>query len=97
MIGTSPDTLALEADVFWVSVAGHNPVEFLKSYAGRIPMVHLKNKAEGMGVQFNETGFCEAPGGRSWCAGDERWARKRGGQAFGHWCAAIHSPQYHSE
>jgi sugar phosphate isomerase/epimerase len=54
MRGTSPDTLALEADVFWVSVAGHNPVEFLKSYAGRIPMVHLKNKAEGMGVQFNE-------------------------------------------
>jgi sugar phosphate isomerase/epimerase len=54
MSGTSRDTLALEADIFWVSVAGHDPVEFLKSYAGRIPMLHLKNKAEGMGVQFNE-------------------------------------------
>jgi sugar phosphate isomerase/epimerase len=54
MSSTSRDILALEADVFWVSVAGHDPVEFLKSYAGRIPMLHLKNKAEGMGVQFNE-------------------------------------------
>jgi sugar phosphate isomerase/epimerase len=54
MSGTSPDVLALEADVFWVSVAGHDPVEFLKRYAGRVPMLHLKNKAEGMGVQFNE-------------------------------------------
>src|SRR3954471_5676797 len=54
MSGTSPDVLALEADVFWVSVAGHDPLEFLKSYAGRVPMLHLKNKAEGMGVQFNE-------------------------------------------
>src|SRR4051812_49308795 len=32
MSGTSPDVLALEADVFWVSVAGHDPLEFLKSY-----------------------------------------------------------------
>ena len=54
MSGTSRDILALEADVFWISVAGHDPVEFLKSYAGRIPMLHLKNKAEGMGIQFNE-------------------------------------------
>ncbi len=54
MSGTSRDILALEADVFWVSVAGHDPVEFLKSYAGRIPMLHLKNKPEGMAVQFNE-------------------------------------------
>jgi sugar phosphate isomerase/epimerase len=54
MTGTSPDVLALEADVFWVSVAGHNPVEFLKRYSGRVPMLHLKNKAEGMAVQFNE-------------------------------------------
>lgn len=52
--GTSRDILALEADVFWVSVAGHDPVEFLKRYADRIPMLHLKNEAEGMGVQFNE-------------------------------------------
>jgi sugar phosphate isomerase/epimerase len=52
--GTPRDVLALEADVFWVSVAGHDPVEFLKSYAGRIPMLHLKNKTEGMGVQYTE-------------------------------------------
>lgn len=54
MNGTSPDVLALEADVFWVSVAGHDPVKFLNQYSGRIPMLHLKNKMEGMPVQFNE-------------------------------------------
>jgi sugar phosphate isomerase/epimerase len=54
MSGTSRDVLALEADIFWVSVAGHDPVEFLKTYAGRIPMLHLKNKAEDMGIRFNE-------------------------------------------
>ncbi len=52
---TSPDNLALEVDVFWVSIAGHDPVEFMTKYSGRIPLLHLKNKAEGLPVQFNET------------------------------------------
>ena len=52
---TSPETLALEVDVFWVSVAGHDPVEFLKEHNGRVPLVHLKNKTAGLPVQFNET------------------------------------------
>lgn len=47
-----------EIDVFWVSVAGHDPVEILKEYAGRVPLVHLKDKAQGTAVQYNE----EVPG-----------------------------------
>ncbi len=44
-----------EMDIFWVSVGGHDPVELLRQNAGRIPLLHLKNKAEGMPVQYNES------------------------------------------
>lgn len=44
----------LEMDVFWVSVAGHDPVALLKKYANRVALVHLKDKASGTAVQFNE-------------------------------------------
>jgi sugar phosphate isomerase/epimerase len=43
-----------ELDVFWVSVAGHDPVELLKEFKGRVPLVHLKDKAQGTPVQYNE-------------------------------------------
>ena len=36
-----------EVDVFWVSVAGGDPVAFLKEHAGRVPLMHLKDKAPG--------------------------------------------------
>lgn len=51
---TDPALLNLELDVFWVSVAGHDPVAMLTTYASRIALVHLKDKAEGTPVQFNE-------------------------------------------
>jgi sugar phosphate isomerase/epimerase len=44
----------LELDVFWASVAGHDPAELLKTYANRIALVHLKDKASGTAVQYNE-------------------------------------------
>jgi sugar phosphate isomerase/epimerase len=43
-----------ELDVFWVSVAGHDPVELLKEFKGRVPLVHLKDKADGTQVQYSE-------------------------------------------
>lgn len=54
--GTEKDHLALEMDIFWVSVAGHNPVELLKTYSGRVPLLHVKDKAKGLLAQpqFNE-------------------------------------------
>ena len=48
-------TVGLELDVFWVSVGGHDPVELLKKYAGRVDLLHVKDKAEGTPVQYNET------------------------------------------
>jgi sugar phosphate isomerase/epimerase len=43
-----------EVDVFWISVAGGDPAAFLKEHAGRVPLVHLKDKAQGTPVQYNE-------------------------------------------
>ena len=51
---TDKKLVGFEADLFWVSVAGNDPVEFLKKVAGRVPLVHLKDKAEGTRVQYNE-------------------------------------------
>jgi sugar phosphate isomerase/epimerase len=45
----------LELDVFWASVGGHDPAELLKKYAGRVDLLHIKDKAEGTPVQYNET------------------------------------------
>jgi sugar phosphate isomerase/epimerase len=55
MSNTQKDLVSLEMDVFWVSVAGHDPVELLKTYSGRVKLLHLKDKAKGVAKQYNET------------------------------------------
>src|SRR3954451_4284378 len=55
MSGTDKNLVGLELDIFWASVAGQNPVDVLKRYSGRVPLVHLKDKAKNFGqVQYNE-------------------------------------------
>ncbi len=44
-----------ELDCFWVSVAGHDPVELLGTLKGRVPLAHLKDKAPGTPVMFKES------------------------------------------
>lgn len=39
----SPDELETEFDTGWVKAAGVDPVEYLKKYAGRSPVVHMKD------------------------------------------------------
>ena len=51
---TDKDLVSLELDIFWASVAGHDPVTLLKTYAGRVPLLHLKDKARGLATQYNE-------------------------------------------
>lgn len=51
---TNENLVKLEMDIFWVSVGGQDPVEILKSYSGRVPLLHLKDKARGVPVQFSE-------------------------------------------
>ena len=51
---TDPKLVSLELDVMWAQVAGVDPVSILKQYGGRIPLVHLKNVAQGVAQRFNE-------------------------------------------
>ena len=51
---TDPKLVKLELDVFWVSMAGQDPVAMLKQYPGRVALLHLKDKAAGAPVQFSE-------------------------------------------
>jgi sugar phosphate isomerase/epimerase len=46
--------VALEMDVFWVSVAGNDPVEMLNQWKGRVALLHLKDKDKDTPVQYNE-------------------------------------------
>lgn len=49
-----PKLVALELDVFWLSVAGNIPSEIIRQQQGRVRLVHLKDKAFGTPVQYNE-------------------------------------------
>lgn len=51
---TPPQLLGLELDTFWASLAGIDPVRMVERYRGRIPLVHLKDKARGTPVQYDE-------------------------------------------
>src|SRR5437588_5368425 len=53
--GTDKKLVGIEMDAFWVSVAGHDPVEMLKKLAGRVPLLHCKDKASGTEVMYKES------------------------------------------
>ncbi|KKC47417.1 MULTISPECIES: sugar phosphate isomerase/epimerase [unclassified Paenibacillus] len=40
---TTPEAVQVEMDVCWVQFAGRNPVEYIGNYAGRLPLLHLKD------------------------------------------------------
>ena len=55
MSQTQKDLVSLEMDIFWVSVAGHDPVQLLKTYSGRVVLLHLKDKSRSFtATQYNE-------------------------------------------
>jgi len=49
-----PNLVKFEMDVFWVSVAGQDPVALLKQWKGRVALMHLKDKAPGLSTHFSE-------------------------------------------
>jgi sugar phosphate isomerase/epimerase len=52
---TDKKLVAIELDMFWVSVAGHDPIAWLGKLKGRVPLIHVKDKAKD-----TPTGFTEA-------------------------------------
>jgi sugar phosphate isomerase/epimerase len=54
LLDTPADLLGLELDTFWASIAGQDPAAMVEAHAGRVPLVHLKDKAKGTPVQYDE-------------------------------------------
>jgi sugar phosphate isomerase/epimerase len=52
---TDKQLVRIELDAFWVSVAGGDPVEMIQKLSGRVPMLHLKDKAAGTPVMYKES------------------------------------------
>jgi sugar phosphate isomerase/epimerase len=42
-----PGHVAFEIDVYWAAYAGVDPVQLIGEFAGRAPLVHLKDMAPG--------------------------------------------------
>ncbi|WP_371017702.1 sugar phosphate isomerase/epimerase family protein [Pseudalkalibacillus sp. JSM 102089] len=48
---TNPEWVKAEFDIYWLTRAGENPVEWMKRYQDRTPLVHLKDMSTD-GEQF---------------------------------------------
>jgi sugar phosphate isomerase/epimerase len=55
MDGLDRKLCGFELDCFWVSVAGHDPVDLLGKLSGRVPLVHLKDKPAGLPMMYKES------------------------------------------
>lgn len=56
--GVDRDLLEVELDLFWVQKAELNPVDYLRKYSGRIPIMHVKDMAsEEVEGSFAEVGY----------------------------------------
>ena len=63
MENTDPDEVKFEIDLYWITIAGYDPVEYFKKAPGRFPLWHVKDKTaqpykneEGEEVYFAEVG-----------------------------------------
>ena len=50
------NSLLVELDVAWVSIAGKSPADYLSRFAGRVPCVHVKDYLPADKVTFTEVG-----------------------------------------
>ena len=58
LIAAASEDLTLELDLGWVKRAGHDPVERIKTYAGRLAAVHVKDIAP-QGDCVDEDGWAD--------------------------------------
>jgi len=57
---TNPALVKVEVDTYWVLAAGHDPVQYLKRSAGRVVLVHLKDRDPADG-SYTEIGTGDLP------------------------------------
>jgi len=56
MGSASPENLAAQIDTFWVRYAGLNPAGLIARYAGRCPLLHVKDMLDIKSRAFTEMG-----------------------------------------
>lgn len=54
MESTDPALVGLEFDIMWAAVGGVDPIEVLKKYKGRVPLMHVKDLGPNITVRYNE-------------------------------------------
>lgn len=54
---TDPDLVQAELDVFWVEKAGYRATDYLKKYAGRCDVIHIKDMTRDGRQTFAEVGY----------------------------------------
>ena len=53
---TKPENLQVELDTYWAAFAGISPVDYIKKYSDRIPLIHLKDMEDSESRAFAEVG-----------------------------------------
>ncbi len=56
MDNSAPKNLAAEIDTYWAQYGGVDPVELINRYAGRCPLLHIKDMADDEQRSFAEVG-----------------------------------------
>ena len=53
---SDPKLVQAQIDVYWVKHGGEDPVDYIKRYSGRCPLIHLKDMADDAERSFAEVG-----------------------------------------
>ncbi|HEY6187783.1 MAG TPA: sugar phosphate isomerase/epimerase [Pyrinomonadaceae bacterium] len=56
LAGTSPQTVKMEMDLYWITKAGQSPLRYFSKYPGRFPLVHVKDMDGTSKRFFTEVG-----------------------------------------
>lgn len=67
-----------EADTYWMTVAGENPVEFIKRYSGRTPIIHMKDINTSIDLMDMENNLTEVGCGDVDFESIIRWGEENG-------------------
>ena len=44
---TDPALVKIEMDLYWITLAGHDPLQYFRRFPGRFPLVHVKDMKKG--------------------------------------------------
>jgi sugar phosphate isomerase/epimerase len=53
---SDPTNLQLEADTYWLKYGGEDPADYIRRWAGRIPLIHLKDMTATRPPTYAEVG-----------------------------------------